>query len=81
MSASPDPSDSPAPDHDLIAAARQDARRLREAAPTQIAQSASSWSSLETQVELTIVGGRAVYSSDWAREKLAATAPSDLLCR
>ncbi len=36
---------------------------------------------LETQVELTVVGGRAVYTSDWAREKLAATAPSDLLCR
>ncbi len=36
---------------------------------------------LETQVELTVVGGRAIYTSDWAKEKLAATAPSDLLCR
>jgi len=36
---------------------------------------------LSTAVELTLVGGRAVYSSDWAREKLAVTAPAALTCR
>jgi hypothetical protein len=36
---------------------------------------------LEATVEATVVGGRVVHNSSWAQGKLAATAPSDVLCR
>jgi len=42
---------------------------------------AADGSLLSTGVEMTLLGGRAVHISAWAGEKLAATAPADILCR
>ncbi|RMH41522.1 MAG: amidohydrolase [Deltaproteobacteria bacterium] len=42
---------------------------------------AADRSLLATKVELTVVGGRAVHASEWARAELAEPPAADLLCR